>query len=202
MSDELEVVPDEVELKRMLIDEHLPATEVSRRLSAKGINMPSYKVLKFKEKLFGQIDREIRQERMMENMLESFDRTKIEFEDSVVRIKKYMVAYEQDGNLEGAMAANRDLMKQIDSALSVLGKLNQQMLSIKARNVNLITSTDFIDAFKKVLTSWFENMEVEFKDGKMIFNKPTPEMIDDFYRWEAETRRKNVKVIDVGPRKD
>jgi len=195
------LIPHEAEIHRMLIEEGLSAAETSRRLSAKGIDMSPYKLLKFKKKVYGKIDREIRQERMMENMLESFDRTKLEFEDSVRRLKRWMQKYEDAGDIENAILINRDLMKQIDTALNVLGKLNKQMLSIKARNVNLVSSTEFIDAFKKVLYSWFETMEVEFRDGRMIFNKPTPEMIDDFYRWEVEKKREK-RVIDVGPQRD
>lgn len=189
----------EVQAYQLLFEKKVTSIQASQELAKKGIDFPPEKLRAFKITVAQKMEREAREERMFENMLESFERTKFEFEDSVKRLKDWIIILESKGDIAGAMTANRDLITQMNLALKSLGKLNDQMVNIRAKNVNVISSTDFVEAFKKILFGMFADMEAQVDGTKVVFTKPTPELLDDFNKWKAEQARKKAVVVDVEP---
>ena len=39
--------------------------------------------------------------------------------------------------------------------------------------------------FKKMQSTWFSEMGARLENGKLIFDNPTTELIDEFNRWQA-----------------
>lgn len=172
----------------------MSSEEAAKKLAEKGIDITAPQLRKFKGELYQKLDREMRAEHMMENMLDSFDRTKIEFEDSVTRLKGWIEQLDKEGNTFQAMIANRDLMNQINIALKSLGKISDQITNVRANNINILNQTDFVDAFKAVEHSWFEKMDVRYEDGMLVFHSPSPELIDDYFRWSTIKLKKAIPV--------
>lgn len=188
----------DVELKayQLLFTEGLSAEAASQKLAEKGIDYSPARLRTYKQVIAAKIDREMREERMMEGMLESFDRTKLEFEDSVSRLKRWIDKFDAEGKDFQAMIANRDLIAQINTALRVLGKITNQMVSLHATKINVLNATDFVDAYKQNLEAQFEKQKARVENGRLIFEQPTPEMLDDYYRWLS--KRKQTIEIPIG----
>ena len=165
------------------------ANEVSEILSKEGNKLSSSQLRAFKNAVLTKMDLELRDEYLRESMLESFERTKIEFEDSVKRLKDWIQRLEVEGKLEEAMIANRDLTNQVAMSLRVLGKLGNQMMSIRADNVNVMASPDFVEAFKRMQEQWFEKMDARIENDRLVFSNPSPELVDAYFRWKSLKER-------------
>ena len=190
-----ELTAQESQMYKLMISDGKTAVDASGELATKGINVTPEKLRSFKKTISAKLDKDMRDERMMENMLESFDRTKLEFEDCVTRVKGYVKKFEEDGKTSEALVAQRELIGMLNTSLKTLGKLNTHALSIKANNVNILNSTDFIDTFRKTLYLWFENQDATVDKGQLIFRHPSPEMLDDYYKWDL-TRAKKAVLVD------
>jgi len=138
-----------------------------------------------------------REEKMSEYMLDSFDKIKVEFEDLFSHTKRLLVQYEDAGDTEGQVTVIRELKEQIIVALKRLGEFKTGMINVKADRVNILNTSDFMDAFKKIQKQWFKSMEARIENGKMVFEKPSAELIDDFYRYQAEEMRKKATEVVV-----
>lgn len=165
------------------------ANEVSEILSKEGNKLSSSQLRAFKNAVLTKMDLELRDEYLRESMLESFERTKIEFEDSVKRLKDWIQRLEVEGRMEEAMIANRDLTNQVALSLRVLGKLGNQMMSIRADNVNVMASPDFVEAFKRMQEQWFEKMDARIENDRLVFSNPSPELVDAYFRWKSLKER-------------
>jgi len=195
------LAPQEQEAYRLLFDEKLSAREASERLAQKGIKRTPKQLIEFKNHLFKKIVDEERKERQAEYALESYDKVKIEFEDLLNRTKQQL---KQLDNLENfnkydswkQNALLERLERLITLALKKQGKLEKGTTSIHAKNVNVLNVSDMAQAFKKTLEKWFTDMDVSYENGKFIFNKPTPELIDDYNQWKAKHLRK-PKTIEA-----
>jgi len=87
------------------------------------------------------------------------------------------------------MIANRDLTNQVAMSLRVLGKLGNQMMSIRADNVNVMASPDFVEAFKRMQEQWFEKMDARIENDRLVFSNPSPELVDAYFRWKSLKER-------------
>ena len=172
-------------LYKLTFEDGFNAQKVSREMEKAGYTVDYRTVQKFKNKLFKGLDREARKERMVESMLESFDRTKIEFEDSIRGLKSLIESFEKKGETENVLAARRDLNAQINVALKVLGKMNSQVMNLRADKVTITNSTDFLEAFRSSIFGYFDTMKATNENGKIVFNQPTPEFMDDYNKWVA-----------------
>jgi len=179
------LTPQEIEAYRLLFDRGLKATEASRQLAQQGIKMDPQKLRVFKKNVFDKILTEEKKERMSEFILESFERTKFEFEDLVARIKRLLDKADEEGDTFKQTILVRELNSAITLALKVQGRLDKAQLNIHAQNVNILNPSELAQTFKKVQENWFLEMDAEYSNGKFVLNNPTPELIDDFNKWRA-----------------
>jgi hypothetical protein len=179
----------------LLYGKRLSCNEAARHLQAQGIPITALSLRTLKKKSFDVMLRADREEKMSDYMLDSFDKIKVEFEDLFAHTKRLLVQYEDAGDTEGQVAVIRELKEQIIVALKRLGEFKTGMINVKADRVNILNTSDFMDAFKKIQRQWFASMEAKIENGKMVFEKPSAELIDDFYRYQAEEMRK--KAIEV-----
>lgn len=191
---DIEITPAEQEAYKMIFKNQKSLEEVSESLKKKGITISAKDLDYARNEIYDILDKEQMKDKMMNSMLDSFDRTKIEFEDSVSRLKKWITEFEGKGQTFQAMVANRELMAHINLALKTLGKIDTSITNIKAKNINIIGTTDHAETFRKMQNYWFESMDAHLENGTLIFYKPSPEMIDDYLRWESDLIKKAIPV--------
>jgi hypothetical protein len=164
-------------------------TETKRLLDKEGYIVSLKALSEFKEKAPVKALISYQTGEVNDYMLESFDRVKLDFESLASKTKALLRYYEGTGQYFEQMLVMRELKDQLVIAIKCLGKF-QSSVNIRAGgNVNMVNISDFAAAFKKQVYSWYQDMEVEFKGGKIIFNKPTPEFIDEFIKW------RNAKLL-------
>jgi hypothetical protein len=125
----------------------------------------------------------------LNSALESFDRLKMEFEDILQRERRLLDQFEKSGDLFKQTVVLQQLANLISLALRVQGKLGTQLVNINTKNVNVINPSDLSELFRKTQENWFTSMNAEYTNGKLIINNPTPELIDDFNKWQAKQFR-------------
>ena len=69
---------------------------------------------------------------------------------------------------------------------------------LKQNNLSVGGTSDFIEAHKNIIYSWFETMNVHVDNGRMVFENPSPELLDDYYRWLSNKARKQQVVVVNG----
>jgi len=189
-----ELTPQEQAAYELLVTNRVSATEASRQLEDKGFSMTPQQLRNFKKNLFDKILKEDREERQAEYMLESFDRTKIEFEEVVTRIKDLADKFKLEGDSWKEAAVLRQWQDLVSTALRCQGRFETTMLKIQAKNVNILSPPDLAQAFKTMQEAWFSNMGAELVDGKLVLSNPSPEIVDDFNRWQAKALRQAERL--------
>jgi hypothetical protein len=186
--------PEEEKAYRLLFINRLPATLVSRQLEESGIKMSPGKLRNMKKDIFDTMMQDERKERMCELMLDSVDRIRFEFEDLVNRTKGLLSKFESEGRTFEQLLVLRELKEQIVIALKKLGEFKDGVTRIRADQVNILNTSDFSTAFKKMQQSWFREMQAHIEGKRFVFENPSSELIDDFYRWEAEEMRSARRI--------
>ncbi len=181
---------------KLLFGERKTAAEASRILAKEGIDMSPEQLRRFKKTAFEMLVREERQERLSELMLDSFERIKVEWETIVDKTKALLEKMEAQNKTYGQLEVIRELREQLVIAMKRLGELKSglQSVSIKKTTVNV---GDYIEAFRKLREKEFEEMFYEDRDGKLIINNPSPELLDDYWRWKRK-RAKKLKAVELG----
>ena len=191
-----ELSPQEKAAYELLITNKVSVRDASKRLEEKGYNMSTRQLVTFKKNLFDKILKEEREEHQAEYMLESFGRTKVEFEDAIKRIKELADRFKAEDDPWKEAAVVRQLQEMINTALKCQGRFETNIMKINAKNVNILSPPDMAQAFKIMQDSWFSNMGAELKDETLVLTKPTPVLVDDFNRWQAKELRR-AERLDV-----
>jgi len=189
-----ELTPAEQNAYKLLFDDKLSAAKASERLREQGIDMSPTQLRNFKAALFEKILEDEKKERLCEMMLDSYDRTKIEFEEVVSKFKKMLERFEAENDVFKQQHILDRLAGLIELALRNQGRIGKGLMNIKAQNVNILNPSDLSQAFKRMQETQFDQMDAEYSNGKLVFNKPTPELIDDFNKWRALQLRKATKT--------
>lgn len=168
----------------LLFDQHLSAREVSRILKAEGQDWGLTRVLNFKKHAFELLVKAEREEHLSELVLDSFERTKVEFEDLLSKIKLVVQRFDDQNQPFEMLMALREVKDCIGMALKVQGRYNEGIQAVHAKTINIINSPEFMNTFKQFQSRQFEDMKAELVDGRIVFSTPSPELIDDFMRWK------------------
>lgn len=135
----------------------------------------------------------------MDNILDSYERLKIEGSEAFERVKRLADSLEGSENTSEYLSTIKELREFITLGLKNMGKLQGQVAQIQAKNINVMNITDINQSFKTIVTTWFSEMQGEVKDGKLIFNNPSPELLDDFFRWESKQLKDAIPAkVDTG----
>lgn len=191
-----ELTYGEREAYELLFNKHLTAVEASKKLEAKGIAISPIQLRKFKKDLYHKLMTEEKVERMSELMLESVDRIKFEFEDLNKKTKNLLDKAIEKDDSKGQLVILREIKDQIVIGLKYLGEFKTTAASINAKNVNIISSGDIMDSFKRMQASWFSEMGAKMENGKLIFENPSLEVIDDFNNWQAKQLRE-ANLVEI-----
>ena len=194
-----ELSPQEEAAYELLITDKVSVRDASKKLEEKGYAMTTRQLVTFKKNLFDKILKEEREEHQAEYLLESFERTKIEFEDVVKYTKEAFEKVKKTDDPWKEAAILRQWQELLNTALRVQGRFETTLMKIQAKNVNILSPPDMAQAFKIMQDSWFSNMGAELKDGELVLTKPSPELVDDFNRWQAKELRvaERLDVLNV-----
>lgn len=179
---------------QLLFNDRLPATQASSKMEEYGYEMSPNQLRTFKKKAFDAMMQDEKKERMSELMLESFERIKFEMEDLNKETKQLLEDFKKEGKSFERIFVLRELKQQYAICLKALGKFREGLINVKTDNVNILNTADFADAFKRIQRKWFGDMNAKMENGKLVFQNPSPELVDDFYRWEAEQVREARKA--------
>ena len=180
----------------LLFKEKKSAQETSEILEKENFEMSVPEILKFKKNAFEILKENDRAEKLNEYFLESIDRIKIEFEDIVDETKSVMQLAKASGDSKTQLEAIKELRSQMQMALGKMVDMEKRLTqynqgtTINASNVFLL--------LKGVQEQWFDEMQAELLDGKLIFNSPKPEVLDSFNSWQF---RKNAGAYSAEPTK-
>jgi hypothetical protein len=174
----------------LLFDERKTAAQTSRELAAQGFKFTPEQLRAFKKNAFEILVKSEREERMSEMLLDSFERVKVEMEEAVSRIKTIIERLDNPNQTFEQLAAIREMKDCLNIALKVQGRYHEGIQSIRAKTINIINSPEFMVTFKQYQNRMFSEMNAEISEGKLIFNNPSPEFIDDFIRWHETLPKK------------
>jgi hypothetical protein len=177
-----------------LVFEAATPKQAEKILSKKGIKAFATNLPIVKEHLADKALYLYNKENALGTMLDSFQRVNAEFEDAVYRIRKLLAEFEEQGDKFNQYLMIRELVNLISLALKAQGKLGDKLMNINAKNVNVITPADMTEMYRKAQEHWFEDMNAEYLNGEMIIHNPSPELIDDFNKWQAKKLRQAYKV--------
>ena len=182
---------------KLIAIERRPLQIVKRQMELAGFTAPMPLLQKLKRQIFRKADREMRKEFMQDNILDSYERVKIEFEDAVIRCKSYIEQAEDEGNSQLAMDGNKHLIDVSVVAMKAMGKLNERTSQMKVNTLNINNNADLSTSFKIMLRRWFLDMQAKVENGQLVFEKPSPELLDDFFKWENEKNRKDLDSVVI-----
>jgi len=205
---------------RYLFKDKLSVAETVKKMKQEGYDVSPESLRNFKKRAFKILLEEEKAEHLSEFLLESFDRVKLEFEELTQRTKALIERFdrvklefeeltqrtkalierfEREGKVFGQLEAIRELRNQLTIALKRLGELQSGVKNITLQK-NIFTVNEFVQGYRMLREHEFEAMQYELKDGKLIINKPSPELLDDFYKWKrkkAKKEREQVKYVEI-----
>lgn len=190
----------ETEMLDCLFNKHLTVNQTVRELEKMGISKTQTGVIKFKQDVMNRIMKSDKAEFMMDYILDSSDRAKIEFNDLMEHTKKLLRQAEEENKPMQQLEFIKEIRAQIETALKRQGELSS---TIKQSITNIqnnqgVTTSELMEQMEKIKINWFKSSNAELVDDKIIFNNPPAEMIDLFKKWKFSEEFSKSKVIDIG----
>ena len=175
-----------------LIGEKKTAVEVSLELKRDGIECSPEKLRRLKADAFNSLVDEQKREAMADYLLDSIQKVTIKFESIFNKFETIYDKFEEEGRYTEQLIVLRDLKEMLNMSLKKLGEYKHGVERIKIDNMQIISNNDIVMALKDNQDRWFEMMDPEYKDGKLIFNKPLPEVLDGFDKWRFRQGRSEI----------
>jgi len=190
----------ETEMLDCLFNKHMTVNQTVRELEKMGISKTQTGVIKFKQDVMNRIMKSDKAEFMMDYILDSSDRAKIEFNDLMEHTKKLLKQAEEENKPMQQLEFIKEIRAQIETALKRQGELSS---TIKQSITNIqnnqgATTSELMEQMEKIKINWFKTSGAELVDDKIVFNNPPAEMIDLFKKWKFSEEFSRAKVIDVG----
>jgi len=181
-----------------LLSEGKTALEVQAILKEEGYgDIPPVDEIRHIKKLIHERTRtEGKEEILADYLLDSMDKIKEKFETEYERLEKLAEYYESEGKHFELLSAERELIQMFKLALKKFADERRQIMNIRANQIN-ITNTDVMIAIKQNIVKIFDNMDPELKNGKLIFNSPSPEFIDEYYKWKSRKKNKEKALANA-----
>lgn len=179
----------------LMIGQKKSATESARVLRDMGYVVTASQLRRVKIKAFESLVEDQRQEAMADFLLESINKVIFSFEEIYERYSDLLDKLEKEGRLGEQVLVLREMKSMLNMSLKRLGEYHSGIEKITAKNVNIISGDDMIKALRGQQRRWFDEMEPEMKDGKLFFNKPLPEVIDEYNKWKFKNNSVNKSIL-------
>jgi len=161
-------------------------TAASLKLTAEGFPYTVNQLRVLKKNAFYKITDLATRHEVSGMLLDSKDNAESEFNNLVSKTKRLLDRMEQENQFSMQIALLREYKDQITIALKYFGQLQQSVSKVNAQQVNIINSMDITESLRNLKEMWFEQMDVSYENGRLIFNKPSPELVDSFNRWRSK----------------
>jgi ABC-type phosphate transport system auxiliary subunit len=157
--------------------------ETSAYLKSQGYDIETEAVKRFSKALSKSVVEEEQLNIAKQYLLNSIDRVAADFEEINQKTKKLLEKYESEGNDYMQMIVIKELREQIKIALVKLGEYKSTIVGIN--NVNVISSQDIVDKFRKMQFTYFDTMDATLEDNRLVYRKPSIELVDSYNRYKA-----------------
>ena len=185
---------DEDRAIELIFGESLGQVEAQRVLASEGIEMSKDKLKHLKRSQFNVLAEEMRDEAKSEFLLKSINKVILQFEDLYVTYDKLAKKLEAQGEDFQQIIVLREQRGMLNTSLKVLGQLQSGIARIQAQNVNIISNSDVMLALEQDQSRLF-SMGAEIKDGALVINNPTPELIDSYQKWKFRSGKANANTF-------
>jgi len=125
-------------------------------------------------------------------VLTEVGRVEGEFEDLYSSTKLLLKRYQDnfgesmnDRNVFTQLVIIKEVHAQLKTALERLGEIKAASKVTNNTQVNVFGQQDVVDGFRKLQDNQFDLFDAELIDGKIVFNKPSPEFVDALRRRKA-----------------
>jgi len=179
----------------LMLGEKKTAAEAAEVLTEEGYSYTPAQLGVIKRRSFDLLVREQKAEVTASFLLESTKKNTLKFEEVFEKFESLYNKYEEEGKDFQQLIVLRDLKDMLNMSLRKLGEYKTGFEKIQNQQINIITNTDVMSAIEQNQNTWFRKMDPEVKDGKLIFNKPTAEVLDAYSRFNF--RNNKPKVISV-----
>jgi len=176
----------------LMLGEKKTAVETAEILKLEGHVYTPVQLRRIKEKAFDSLMNEERSEMMSDFLLDSIKKVTFKFEGVYDKFEKIYDKFELEGNTFTQLIVLRDLKDMLHMSIKKLGEYTHGLERIQAKNVNVYNNSQVLVAVNENQNKWFESMEPEVKEGKLVFNKPLPEVLDAYNRWKFTTGKSKV----------
>lgn len=178
----------------LLIGEKRDISEVRQILLEEGYGDVSRKdLLKLKRDTLEALRESYELEHSADFLLDSIKRVFVEFDDLYNKFKDLYVKLEAEGRTFEQLLTLKELRSMLNMALRRLGEYKEAIEKIKAKNV-YISNTDIVMLVKQAQDKIFDDTEPILVDGKLILQKPTPELLDAYRRWYFVKKTRKIKA--------
>jgi len=182
--------PEEAMAAKLLFEEKKTAEEVSKIMRERGASFSPSQIRGIKKTGFEAMRKgEIREEIDADFILESVHKLVQEWEDVYQSFKNLLLKYQAENKDFEQIQILREMKSMLSTAIKSFQRQAQEF-KMSVQNMNVITKSDVLVAVKQNQLQIFEKMNPELKEGKLVLNDPTPEIIDDFRKWKFKKAQK------------
>lgn len=176
----------------LMVGEKKSAIETANILKTEGFKVSPAQLRTVKKKSFDKLLDEEKQEVMSDFLLDSIKKVMFKFEDLYGKFEEMYANTDEDDSFNKIVVL-RELKSMLHMSLKRLGEYKQGIENIKVQNLNIISNSDVMVAIQENQDKWFDEMGPEVTtDGKLIFTKPSPEVLDGFYKWRFRSGKSKV----------
>lgn len=173
----------EAEAIRLSVMEGKTLKEVANELQLRGYDVTEERVRKFSASLIKSIADSERAKDFQDLLLNNLDRAAKDFEEVNIKTKGLLEKFEKEDNAFMQLVVLKELREQIRIALVKLGAYKKDVINF--HQTNIITNQDIVDKFRRMQIAMFEKMSASFDGNKLVYEKPSVEIIDAFNRYRA-----------------
>jgi len=170
--------------RELMLGEKKSSNEASEIMKEEGYTYTPRQLGRIKKNAFEDLIDEQKQEVMSDFLLESVKKNIWKFEDIFDKFEKVYDQFEKEGKSFEQIIVLKELKSMLNMSIKKLGGYKSDLENIKVQNINIISNTDVMQAIKDNQEKMFISMSPEVREGKLILNSPTPEVLDAFYKWQ------------------
>lgn len=173
---------------QLLFVENKSLSETGEILEKENMSVTRTELAQFKDHAFRVMRENDQSEKISSYLYDSIDKVKVLLEDLNEKTMELVDSAEDDAT---KLQAIKEVREQLKLVMMKHGELQKGMSVIN--HGTIINDSNVVMMLRDMQTKWFDDMGAELVDGKIVFNSPSPEMIENFKNWE-----KNQPKIPIG----
>ena len=162
----------DTEMLDCLFNKQLTVNQTVKELEKMGITKTQTGVIKFKKDVLERIMKSDRAEYMMDYILDSSDRAKIEFNDLMEHTKKLLNQVKEENKPMQQLEFIKEIRAQIETALKRQGELSSTIRQsiTNIQNNQGATTSELMEQMEKIKINWFKTSSAELINDKIVYS--------------------------------